>query len=234
MQFKYIFTCVFVGLALIFSGCPPQQKQAESKTPAVASRSTEKKTGPTFSDAVTVVDEYGPDFALTDLQGNKIYKSDYSGDVLVLDLWATFCKSCVKKLHKYKPVLDSYRDQGVQLLAVSIDTKPDVVAGWKKEHEFPFRIAMATEEFKANYFPEASSTTVPQIAIIDRDGNLRYRFGPASTVGDLKLALSRLVEETVGGDEDVTEDVVGASDSNDTEKQSEGSGTAKDSEAADE
>ena len=60
---------------------------------------------------------------------------------------------------------------------------------------------MFNEELKAAYFADESTIIIPQVRIIDRDGNLRYSFKSDSTVADLELALSKLVEETVGGDE---------------------------------
>jgi hypothetical protein len=85
---------------------------------------------------------------------------------------------------------------------VSLDATPEVAAGWGQQNKSPFQIVMLDDAFKAAYFPEVTgSVPVPQVRIIDRDGNLRYKFDANSTVEDLDLALSKLVAENAGGAE---------------------------------
>jgi cytochrome c biogenesis protein CcmG/thiol:disulfide interchange protein DsbE len=70
--------------------------------------------------AVTVGQPF-PDLELRDLAGDAIKVSSYRGKVVLIDLWASWCEPCKKEL----PVLDDLqarlRDQGVEILAVSID-----------------------------------------------------------------------------------------------------------------
>lgn len=163
----------------------------------------------TFSAGVTETDELAPDFTLKDTEGNEVTKADFSGKILILDFWATWCSPCVKKLKAYEPIVAKYRDKGVELLAVSLDSSPDVAAGWAKQNACPFRIVMFNEEMKAAYFPEVTGQlAIPQVRILDRDGNLRYKFSSDSVVEDLELALQKLVEEKVGGDQAVTNEVL--------------------------
>lgn len=184
---------------LVLAGCGEKPAQSavlpgNSTGPAAS--------GPAFSDGVTETDEMAPDFVLKDTDGNDVTKADFSGKVLCLDFWATWCAPCVKKLKEYEPIIAKYQDKGVELVAVSLDSSPEVAAGWAKTENSPYRIVMLDDVFKAAYFPEVSGQIpVPQVRIIDRDGNLRYKFDAKSTVEDLELALSKLVEETAGGAE---------------------------------
>jgi peroxiredoxin len=188
-----------VALVAVIAGCgknsgapgkPPAGMEPKAVTPA------------TFSAGVTETDEFAPDFTLKDTAGQDASKADYSGKILCLDFWATWCAPCVKKLKEYEPIIAKYQDKGVELVAVSLDSTPDVAAGWGKQNSSPFQIVMLDDAFKAAYFPEETGQVpVPQVRIIDRDGNLRYKFSAESTVEDLDLALSKLVTETAGGAE---------------------------------
>ena len=206
---------LMVTLAVL-AGCP---RGAEPGTgpglpmPGGRDGQGEQPAEPTFSGGVQEVDELAPDFTIMDTDGHPISLRDFSGEILVLDFWATWCAPCIKKLKEYEPIIDKYADQGVTLLAVSLDSRPEVAVGWAQKNDFPFPIAMMDETMGAAYFPEVrGSIAIPQVRIIDRDGNLRYRFTAESTAADLELALGKLVAETVGGDAAVTEEVLSGDD----------------------
>jgi peroxiredoxin len=184
------------ALVTLIAGCP---KPAEP--PAPAPTSTNAVAAPvapasTFSEGVTEADESAPAFTLKGTDGEPITSVEYVGKTLVLDFWATWCGPCVEKLQKYEPIMDKYRDKGVELVAVSLDSSPEVAAGWAKQNNSPFRMAMLDEKFQKAYFPEVTGQlAIPQVRIIDKDGNLRYRFDSKSTVEDLDLALSKLTAD---------------------------------------
>jgi peroxiredoxin len=188
-----------IAIAAVLAGCG-RNAAGSAKTPAVMQPKAPAPT--TFSAGVTETDELAPDFSLKDTAGQDVRKDDFSGKVLCLDFWATWCAPCVKKLKEYEPIIAKYQDKGVELVAVSLDSTPEVAAGWGQQNKSPFQIAMLDDVFKAAYFPEVTgSVPVPQVRVIDRDGNLRYKFSAESTVQDLDLALSKLVAENAGGAE---------------------------------
>lgn len=205
-RFSLLLLAVLVVAVPTLTGCPKPQTQPEVKVPVGTSAVPAADQEPTFSDAVTTVDDFAPDFALTDTEGNEVTKADYSGKVLVMDIWSTTCSSCVKKLDEYLPLYEQYKDQGVEWLAVSMDAKPEVASAGVAKHKWPYRVAMFNDELKQAYFADEAVMTIPMVRIIDRDGNLRYAFSAASTLQDMELALKELAEETVGGDEPAGED----------------------------
>lgn len=202
---------VMVILAVV-GGCPRGADPGAGvgpPMPGMPDAEGDPAEGPRFSAGVQEVDEPAPDFTIMATDGHPISLRDFSGEILVLDFWATWCAPCIKKLKEYEPIMEQYAEQGVTLLAVSLDSRPEVAAGWAEKNDFPFPIAMFDDAMRAAYFPEArGSIAIPQVRIIDRDGNLRYRFSPESTAEDLDLALGKLVAETVGGDVTVTEEVL--------------------------
>lgn len=208
-------TVLAATVALI--GCPkPQQISqgpapiADVKNAAAASGAANAEEPAGYSSGVAEADEPAPDFTLTTTDGAELTKDQFTNKVLVLDFWATWCEPCKEKLKKYEPIIEKYADKGVELLAVSLDSGPEVAAGWAKQNNLPFTVVMMTDQLKADYFPEVTGDLkIPEVRIIDRDGNLRFRFDAKSTVQDMDLALAELTAETVGGDESVTKEVVG-------------------------
>jgi peroxiredoxin len=190
------------ALALTFAGCPSKNPTSLAQNAPPVANATPSE--PQFSQGVQEVDEEAPRFSIQDLEGNTVTRDDFTNKVLILDFWATWCGACVAKLQAYTPILTKYRDKGVELLAVSLDSGPEQPAAWAKKTHFPFRIAMANEEMIKDYLGDTNqSITIPQVRIIDRDGNLRYKLEPSSTEQDLELAINKLLAEKVGGDASV-------------------------------
>ncbi len=64
------------------------------------------------------------DFTAPDLKGNQIKLSDkINGKVALLDLWATWCGSCIRQSRSILPVYDEYKDKGFTVVGVAGEFK---------------------------------------------------------------------------------------------------------------
>jgi peroxiredoxin len=63
------------------------------------------------------------DFTLNDLNNKRSSFSDLKGENLtVLDFWATWCKPCARAIPKLIALYDQYKDSGVQIIGISVDS----------------------------------------------------------------------------------------------------------------
>jgi peroxiredoxin len=62
-----------------------------------------------------------PSFHLKTDQGRVVSPEDFGGKVLVLNFWATWCAPCVREIPTLNELQQQFRDQGVVVVAVSID-----------------------------------------------------------------------------------------------------------------
>lgn len=62
-----------------------------------------------------------PGFRLKNLQGEHVSLSDYHGKVVLLNFWATWCAPCRKEMPSMEKLWQTYRKQGLVILAVSTD-----------------------------------------------------------------------------------------------------------------
>jgi peroxiredoxin len=61
------------------------------------------------------------DFALRDTAGRTVRLSDYPGQVVLLNFWATWCVPCAAELPHLQRLYEQYRDRGLVVLAISMD-----------------------------------------------------------------------------------------------------------------
>ncbi len=61
------------------------------------------------------------DFTLKDTNGEDVALSDYSGKVILLDFWATWCVPCKIEIPGFIELFDKYEAEGFVVLGVSVD-----------------------------------------------------------------------------------------------------------------
>jgi peroxiredoxin len=66
-----------------------------------------------------VVGTAAADFSLVDLDGKVHRLSDYRGQVVLINFWATWCKPCTTEMPAMQTTYDRLREQGFVVLAVN-------------------------------------------------------------------------------------------------------------------
>ena len=62
-----------------------------------------------------------PDFAAFAEDGSEVRLSDFRGDVVLLNIWATWCLPCRREMPSMQRLWEGVGDEGFEILAVSID-----------------------------------------------------------------------------------------------------------------
>jgi len=121
--------------------------------------------------------------------------------VLVVDLWATWCRPCRQEIPHLIEMADEYKSKGVEVIGLSTE---DPEADAQLVRDF-------SQQFKINYpigwaeMPLAEQLMngrdgIPQTIIIGRDGKVRRHFvgfNKAISVPQMKAALDEAVAETL-------------------------------------
>ena len=114
-----------------------------------------------------------PEFTLEDFDGNEISLSDYSGKVLFLNFWATWCGPCRHEIPGFIKAYKKYKDKGMEIIGISLDTiSLKSVLAFAEKNKINYPVAMSTEEIVEDYGPIPA---IPVTVIIDKNGNLRHR-----------------------------------------------------------
>ena len=67
------------------------------------------------------VTSQAPDFEAVDLEGNPVSLSDLRGEVVLLNIWATWCEPCREEMPSMERVYRTLAPEGLRMVAVSID-----------------------------------------------------------------------------------------------------------------
>ena len=117
-----------------------------------------------------------PDFRAVTMDGAPVTKTiaDYKGDVVLLNVWATWCVPCRTEMPSIQSLHDRFGARGLKIVAVSVDNNgfADEIRKFRDEYGLTFEILHdATGNIKRDYH----TTGVPETFVIGRDGVIRKK-----------------------------------------------------------
>jgi len=131
--------------------------------------------------------------------GVPIKLGDYSGKVLLVNLWATWCGPCRMETPELVKLNKEFKDRGVEMIGLSTedpDGSAQSVSAFVREYKVDYQIGWATREVALGLMQ--GRTNIPQSFIIARDGRILKRFigfNPQATPSQLKQALEQALVE---------------------------------------
>ena len=113
-----------------------------------------------------------PDFKLTDITGKIKALSDYKGQFVLIDFWATWCSPCIKSIPEKNKLYQEYYNKGIVFLNVCVD--PDKVK-WSeliKENNFQGVHLICSGDWidliQKSYF----INTIPHYTLVNKNGEI--------------------------------------------------------------
>jgi peroxiredoxin len=114
-----------------------------------------------------------PDFALNDINGKKVTLSEYKGNVIILNFWATFCGPCKEEMPSLNNLFLAFKKDGLIVLAVSTDDSEKPVQSFIKAKGLAFPVLLDKDQ--QVFFDRYAVLGLPTTFIIDRDGIIREK-----------------------------------------------------------
>ena len=104
------------------------------------------------------------------LDGTTFNLADDKGKVVIVNMWATWCAPCREEM----PALDAYyrkhRDQGLVLVALSMDDPKDEAKVRKVTQSYAFPVGLELDTYLKGY---GRIWRLPLTFVVDRQGILR-------------------------------------------------------------
>ncbi|HEY0682436.1 MAG TPA: TlpA disulfide reductase family protein [Steroidobacter sp.] len=123
--------------------------------------------------AAGLVGQPAPDFALRSWEGENMRLSEHSGEVVLINFWATWCGPCRQEMPLLDEIYGKYRRAGLVLFSVNIDEQNNLDAA--REMATTLRVSYpvlfdARKDVSRAY----QASTMPLTVLIDREGVVRY------------------------------------------------------------
>jgi cytochrome c biogenesis protein CcmG, thiol:disulfide interchange protein DsbE len=113
-----------------------------------------------------------PDFTVQD-SDHKITLSQFRGQVVVLNFWATWCPPCIEETPSLVRMTARMKDKGVVVLAVSIDADDAAYHKFLKDYSVNMVTVRDESRRASNLY---GTFGWPESYIIDRTGVIRRKF----------------------------------------------------------
>lgn len=145
---------------------------------------------------VTVSDDgpTAPDFTLEQMNGERFRLSEHRGEVVVLNIWASWCDPCHTEVPGFVELQREFAEEDVTFVGLSIDDSGfGAVRPFARRYDLNYPQLASQSVAWQKY---GQSQAVPRTFVIDRQGRIRYRHTGLLLKGRLKLVLDELTTET--------------------------------------
>jgi thiol-disulfide isomerase/thioredoxin len=135
---------------------------------------------------LNLIGQPAPEIAIAQwIGGEPTNLAELRGQVVLLEFWATWCKPCHEMFPKLKELQDAYAARGLRILALtrhylayggdnSRAEELELIRQFVIERDVRFAVGVAEDERLQTLY---GATGLPAVALIDRRGIVRYRFG---------------------------------------------------------
>jgi peroxiredoxin len=129
-----------------------------------------RRPSPTEASSSGLTNRPAPDFTLQSLDGTTVHLSDYRGQAVVLNFWATWCGPCKIEMPWFVELQKQYGPQGLQLVGVAMDdASPKDIQSFAKEMGVNYPILVGKETVGQAY---GGIPFMPETFYIDRNGKI--------------------------------------------------------------
>jgi thiol-disulfide isomerase/thioredoxin len=140
--------------------------------------------------------QQAPPLTLKSIQGRALSLSNYSGKVVLLNFWATWCPPCRAEMPDLVRMQREYGVRGLQVIGITYP--PETLREARRfirKLGVNYPIAIGTKETKA-LFDE--SETLPVTIVIDREGKIAERIEGILLPEEFEQKIKPLLRQSTG------------------------------------
>ncbi|MCG8538202.1 MAG: TlpA family protein disulfide reductase [Pseudomonadales bacterium] len=112
-----------------------------------------------------------PDFALPAGQKKPLKLSDFKGEVVMINFWASWCGPCREEMPLIEALYQKYKKLGFVVYGVNVDTNPKDAQPLLKSSKVSFPVGY---DMKSKVSELYNVDSMPSTIMVDRQGNMRF------------------------------------------------------------
>jgi peroxiredoxin len=117
------------------------------------------------------MEKAAPDFTLKSLTNTNIKLSEQTGNVVLLNFWASWCGPCRKEMPLLNDLHNKYKALGFSVIGVNVEQDSSMAKSFISSYPVDFPILLDVSN-KASKLYDVSA--MPTTVIIDRNGMVRH------------------------------------------------------------
>lgn len=138
-----------------------------------------------------------PDFEIATRSGEPFRLSEHRGEVIVLNLWATWCPPCRHEIPDFIALQDELGAEGLTIVGVALDEGGwDAVGPFADEMKINYPVSLDDGTVERLYGPTA---TLPTTFVIDRAGDVTHYIPGMITRDQIEPMLRPLLDASAEG-----------------------------------
>jgi len=115
-------------------------------------------------------------FSLPDLDGNTFTMSDYSGRVVLVNFWASWCLPCLQEMPGMYQLQEKMKHTDFALVTINTSDSPRRIRETLKRLQVEMEVLIDRD---SKTFKQWHGRALPTSYLLDRDGKAHYRaIGP--------------------------------------------------------
>ena len=173
-----------VTLAMLVAGCGAW---GASSTQTGAALPVASIRGVDNSGRGTEVGQLAPDFEMQYPDGRKVKLSDFKGQPVIVNFWATWCAPCEAELPEFVQAYEQYKDQGLVIVGVNAQESGEDANKFVEKYSLSFPVTLDSRGEVMNLYAVRG---LPTTLFIDPEGRVAVRWAGILT--------KPLIEEYLG------------------------------------
>jgi cytochrome c biogenesis protein CcmG/thiol:disulfide interchange protein DsbE len=131
------------------------------------------------------------DFSLPALDGETVRLSDLKGQVVLVNLWATWCPPCKAEMPTINDFYQAHQEAGFIALIVNVQEDGSTVRAFIEANGFTFPVLL---DSRGELMRQYGVRGLPTTFIIDRNGQVRHIQTGAITQAELETIVTPLLK----------------------------------------
>jgi thiol-disulfide isomerase/thioredoxin len=133
-----------------------------------------------------------PQLELDSLEGVSLSLNDLSGNIVLLNAWATWCPPCIAELPDLEAYYQNHRDEDFVIIGVNIGESGTIVEEFLEANDISYPIWLDPDE---RTLRSLNTISLPYSILIDRDGEVRLAWSGATCLENLEAAVTPILRQ---------------------------------------